>query len=71
MTLVIITGGIDLSAGTAAMLSATVLACSMNAGFPIWVCIGFAVASGAACGIINGLLIGLLRIPPFIVTLER
>ena len=69
MTLVIISGGIDLSAGTASMLSATVLACSLNAGFPIGVSIAFALAAGAACGVTNGLLIGLLRIPPFIVTL--
>jgi ribose transport system permease protein len=69
MTLVIITGGIDLSAGTASMLCATVLACAINAGMSIWVAVAIALLTGAVCGVANGLLIGLLRIPPFIVTL--
>ncbi len=69
MTLIIILGGIDLSAGTASVLCATVLACCLNADFYVWVSVLFALATGAACGLGNGVLIGLLRIPPFIVTL--
>ena len=69
MTLVIITGGIDLSAGTASMLSATVLACAINSGSSIWIAVALALLTGSLCGVTNGLLIGLLRIPPFIVTL--
>ncbi len=69
MTLVIIIGGIDLSAGTASVLCATVLATSLNNGQAISVAIGLALFVGALCGVSNGLLIGLLRIPPFIVTL--
>jgi ribose transport system permease protein len=69
MTLVIITGGIDLSAGTASMLCATVLACVINEGWSIWVAVALALLTGSMCGVTNGLLIGLLRIPPFIVTL--
>lgn len=69
MTLVIITGGIDLSAGTASMLCATVLACALNDDVPIWIAIFMAVSTGALCGLFNGLCIGLLRIQPFIVTL--
>ncbi len=69
MTLIIITGGIDLSAGTASMLCATVLACSMNAGFSIPISVLLTLITGSACGLCNGLLIGLLRLPPFIVTL--
>ncbi len=69
MTLVIITGGIDLSAGTASMLCATVLACAINSGNSIGVAIALALFTGSLCGVTNGLLIGLLRIPPFIVTL--
>lgn len=69
MTLVIITGGIDLSAGTASMLCATVLAYAINSGMPIWVAVAAALLTGSCCGVCNGLLIGLLRIPPFIVTL--
>lgn len=69
MTLVIITGGIDLSAGTASILCATVLAVSINGGYSITVAVALAVLTGVLCGTTNGLLIGLLRIPPFIVTL--
>lgn len=69
MTLIIITGGIDLSAGTLSMLCTTVLACSMNAGFPVSVSVLLTLLTGSMCGLFNGLLIGLLRLPPFIVTL--
>lgn len=69
MTLVIMTGGIDLSAGTASMLCATVLACALNADYSVAVAVIAAVATGAVCGLLNGLFIGVLRIPPFIVTL--
>ena len=69
MTLVIIAGGIDLSAGTASILCATVLACVLGADYPWTAAIIAALATGAACGLSNGLLIGLLKIPPFIVTL--
>ncbi|MEQ1826198.1 MAG: ABC transporter permease [Pirellula sp.] len=69
MTLVIIAGGIDLSAGTAAMLCTTVLAWSLNQGLPVALVTALTLVVGALCGLTNGLLIGLLRIPPFIVTL--
>ncbi len=69
MTLIIISGGIDLSAGTASMLCATVLASMLSAEYSIFVAVGLSLLAGAACGLTNGLLIGLLRIPPFIVTL--
>jgi len=69
MTLIIITGGIDLSAGTASMLCATVLACALNQDFPVLAAVLLAVATGGCCGALNGLFIGILRIPPFIVTL--
>ena len=69
MTLVIMTGGIDLSAGTASMLCATVLACMLNADCPMSMAILAAVGTGTICGLFNGLFIGVLRIPPFIVTL--
>jgi len=69
MTLIIISGGIDLSAGTASMLCATVLAWLLSAEYSVYVAVGAALGAGALCGLINGVLIGLLRIPPFIVTL--
>lgn len=69
MTLIIIAGGIDLSAGTAAMLCTTVLAASLRAEYSIVLAMMFTLLAAASCGMVNGLLIGLLKIPPFIVTL--
>ncbi|MCA9181821.1 MAG: ABC transporter permease [Planctomycetales bacterium] len=69
MTLIIISGGIDLSAGTASMLCATVLAAMLSSDYSITAAVTCALLTGAVCGLVNGLLIGLLRIPPFIVTL--
>ncbi|MCY2983591.1 MAG: ABC transporter permease [Planctomycetota bacterium] len=69
MTLIIMTGGIDLSAGTASILCATVLAITLNAEKPVVVAVFAAVGTGALCGVFNGLIIGILRLPPFIVTL--
>ncbi|MCA9133219.1 MAG: ABC transporter permease [Planctomycetales bacterium] len=69
MTLIIISGGIDLSAGTAAMLCATVLATLLSATYSVYTAVLVTLLAGALCGLSNGLLIALLRIPPFIVTL--
>jgi ribose transport system permease protein len=69
MTMIIIAGGIDLSAGTAAMLSATILACTLKAEWHIAFCICATLLTGGVCGLVNGLLISSLKIPPFIVTL--
>ncbi|MCA8986578.1 MAG: ABC transporter permease [Planctomycetaceae bacterium] len=69
MTFIIISGGIDLSAGTAMALSATVLAYALlhdcSAGLAVVLCL----LTGVGCGLINGLLISGLRMIPFIVTL--
>ena len=69
MTMVIITGGIDLSVGS--VLSAAAVAAMLASNIPGWGWLGIpaALAVGLAFGIINGALISLLRLPPFIVTL--
>ena len=69
MTIIILSGGIDLSAGTALALSATVLAYCLREGAPPVLAVLACVASGVACGFLNGALISLMRIVPFIVTL--
>lgn len=69
MTIIIIAGGIDLSAGTAIALCATVLAWFLKADYSPFVAVPMAVLTGAACGFLNGLLISWLRVVPFIVTL--
>lgn len=69
MTLIIISGGIDLSAGTGLVLAATVLASSLDNGHSAIVAVMLCVGVGCLCGTANGLLISSLRIVPFIVTL--
>lgn len=69
LTIVIIAGGIDLSAGTALALSATVMAWCLREDYAVSFAILACVATGASCGLLNGILISLLRIVPFIVTL--
>jgi ribose transport system permease protein len=69
MTLVIISGGIDLSVGPAAALSATLSATLLMAGYPVPLIIITALAIGLSCGFLNGVLIALAGLQPFIVTL--
>lgn len=69
MTLIIIAGGIDLSAGTALALAATVLAYALREDVSPWLAVLSAVLTGGVCGLVNGAFISLLRMVPFIVTL--
>jgi ribose transport system permease protein len=73
MTLVIIAGGIDLSAGTALALCGTVLAWSLKenvlAPYTPLAAIAITLFVGGLCGFLNGLLVSMLRVVPFIVTL--
>jgi ribose transport system permease protein len=69
MTIVIISGGIDLSVGSTLCLSAMVLAILMNDGHPLWFAAFVAIAASLLVGLVNGLLIAYLRIPPFVATL--
>jgi ribose transport system permease protein len=70
VTFVIITGGIDLSVGTMMALvgiivGKTVMAMSLN----VWSGILLGLAVGSLLGALNGLLITVLKLPPFIATL--
>lgn len=69
MTLVIISGGIDLSVGPTAALAAVLAAGLMAAGVPVPLAILAALALGACCGAVNGMLISFGGLQPFIVTL--
>ncbi len=69
MTLVIISGGIDLSVGPVAALSAVLGAAMLVAGVPVPLAIAGALAVGVFCGFINGALIAWGGLQPFIVTL--
>ena len=67
MTLVILTAGIDLSVG--AVLSLVTLVVASLKGQPAAVGVVAALVAGAACGVLNGLLITRGKVQPFIVTL--
>ncbi|MGW0864536.1 substrate-binding domain-containing protein [Streptomyces koelreuteriae] len=70
VTFVIVSAGIDLSVGSVAALSATVLAwTATSAGVPVFVAVLLAIATGIACGLVNGILISYGKLPPFIATL--
>lgn len=69
MTVVLITGGIDLSVGSVMGLSAAVGAYTILSGLPLIIGLLAAVAAGAFLGLINGLLITTLGLPDFIATL--
>ncbi|SED05236.1 monosaccharide ABC transporter substrate-binding protein, CUT2 family [Streptomyces sp. 2231.1] len=70
VTFVIVSAGIDLSVGSVAALSATVLAWSAtNHGVPVFLALVLAVATGVAAGLVNGFLIAYGKLPPFIATL--
>lgn len=69
-TLIILTAGIDLSVGAVMVLSSVVMgqfAFRYGIPPPLAVACGFGV--GALCGLINGLLVSRVKLPPFIVTL--
>jgi ribose transport system permease protein len=69
MTMVIITGGIDLSVGSVLCLCSMVLAVTMHAGWSIHVGIAAAVATALVVGAFNGILVAYLGFPSFVVTL--
>jgi len=70
MTFVIITGGIDLSAGHVVAMSGTVLLLlQRQEHIPLWFAITACFAVATAMGFINGVIITKCRMPPFIVTL--
>ncbi|MET8692826.1 substrate-binding domain-containing protein [Streptomyces bauhiniae] len=70
VTFVIVSAGIDLSVGSVAALSATVLAWSATShGVPVALAVVLALATGIAAGLVNGFLTAYGKLPPFIATL--
>ena len=70
VTFIIITGGIDLSLGTVMMCSALIGAYSFNAwGLPLGVGVLITLAIAMVFGLMNGVMIAKLGLPPFIATL--
>lgn len=69
MTIIIISGGIDLSVGSMIALVTVAVASSLNANVSPLAAAGAGVIAGAAMGILNGSLVAFLGVGPFIVTL--
>ena len=69
MTIVIITGGIDLSVGSVLCLCSMVLGVVMHAGYSIEIGIAAAIGTALLVGAFNGVLIAYVGLPPFVVTL--
>jgi ribose transport system permease protein len=69
MTLIIISGGIDLSAASNIALSSVITAYAINAGAAPLLAVVLGVLTGGAVGWANGALVTRLRLIPFIVTL--
>ncbi len=69
-TLVILTAGIDLSIGVIMVISAVIMGnCAVTYGLPTLLAVVIGLGAGAACGLLNGLLVAFMKLPPFIVTL--
>lgn len=69
MTFVITSGGIDLSVGSIVAVAGMVMADLVSRQWSLAVAVPAALLVGTLCGMLNGVLITRLRLPPFIVTL--
>ena len=69
MMIIIVAGGIDLSAGASMALAATVTAWYFRAGYSPAPALAAGLLTGCLTGFVNGVLVSALRVVPFIVTL--
>ena len=69
MTIVLILAGVDLSVGAVVAFTSVIVALLMKAGLPTVVAIVAALFVSAVLGWINGLLVGVGRLAPFVATL--
>ena len=69
MTVVIATGGIDLSVGSIMGLTAVSCGLTLEAGYPAWAAVCVGLLAGAVTGFINGVIIAYLDLSPFVTTL--
>lgn len=68
-TMIIITGGIDLSVGSIVAFSGVMAGICVERGLPLTLAIFFGLVMGTLVGIVNGALISKAKLPPFIATL--
>lgn len=69
MTMIVVSGGIDLSVGAAIALTGVITAVALQAGWAPATAVLTAIVAGGVVGALNGLAITTLRVIPFIVTL--
>src|SRR5687768_16274818 len=69
MTLIIISGGIDLAVGSTIALTGVVTAIAINAGFSPAAALAAGIFVGGIVGVVNGVVITRLKVVPFIATL--
>lgn len=69
MTIVIITGGIDISVGGVCAVCSWIAASLMKSGLPWELACVAAIGIAALCGIVNAFSVGVMKIPPMIATL--
>ena len=69
VTFVIITGGIDLSLGTTMICGMLIGGMAQNWGWSIWASLALGVTVSTLIGLLNGVMIAYLKLPPFIATL--
>ncbi len=69
LTLVIFSGGIDISLGSTIGLRAIALGVMTQAGWPLWLAVSLTLLLGLLCGLINAALIHYTGISPLVITL--
>jgi rhamnose transport system permease protein len=69
MTLIILTGQIDISVGSTFAICGVIAGLCARGGLPVMAGLLLACAAGACFGAINGGLVGFLRVPSIVVTL--
>lgn len=68
-SMVILVGGIDLSVSAVMALAGMICALGLRAGLPVPLAVAAGLLSGLSVGLLNGALVGLVGLPPFIITL--
>ncbi|RRD93903.1 ABC transporter permease [Clostridiales bacterium COT073_COT-073] len=68
MTMILITGGIDLSIGAVMALAGMISGYLSLAGVPFSICLLLSLLAGMTAGLVNGAILAYTDLPPFIVT---
>ena len=67
-TFVLLTGGIDLSVGSGIALSGVLAAMVLQSNGSLWEAVAVAILSTLVLGLVNGVIIHYVKVPPFITT---